>query len=218
MPNKGVSRPHWNDEEDAIVMELYPDVDACIEGLAEIGSDRNRDAVMRRAKKLSLREVASNKPWTDEEDAILRKCYPSGGTDAVCDELGKSGYERSYGAVMSRASALGVRRVDNSKGQWSDDEVRIVREFYPIGGVIAVERELRANGYERSRAAINSRVQIVGARKNPVRRSGHTGDIKVVNFVVDTVLDKDIIEFLGSHRNRSEYLRRLIAEDMRKSQ
>lgn len=217
MPNKGVPRPHWNDDEDAIVMELYPDVDACIEGLAEIGSDRNRDSVERRAKKLSLREVASNKPWNDEEDTILKKCYPSGGVDAVFDGLGKSGYERSYGAIMSRASALGVKRGRNSKSQWSDDEVRIVMEFYPIGGVVAVERELRANGYERSRAAINSRVQIVGARKKPARRSGHTGDIKVINFVVDTVLDKDIIEFLGSHRNRSEYLRRLIADDMKRS-
>lgn len=218
MPNKGIPRPHWTDDEDAIVVETYPDVDSCIKKLAKTGSHRNRDSVMRRAKKLGLNETMSNRPWTETEDKILMDNYSKVGAEAVVDMLADVGIERTQSAVLSRASALGVKRGGNVDGRWTDEEVEIVKEFYPIGGVAAVERELLSHGYERSRSAINSRVQIVGARKEPVRRTERAGDIKVINFVVDTIVDRDLIEHLGKFRNRSEYLRGLITADMGRSQ
>lgn len=215
MPNKGVPRPRWTREEDETITRWYPDVERCEEELSKVGRGRNRDSVVRRAQTLGLSVGGSREAWSDEENELLARYYPTEGPSGVIRRLAEVGSERTTSAVTSRAKILGVQRIDRGvEGRWCDEEVEVVKTYYPLGGVAMTERELRRRGYERTRSAINARAQIVGARKEPVRRAEKAGDVKVMNFVLDTVLDREIIDKLGSQRNRSDYIRSLIRRDI----
>lgn len=215
MPNKGVPRPRWTREEDEAIESNYPDMGACVEAVAALGNDRSEASVARRASTLGLPEGKANVPWTDEESEILASVYPSEGPNGVADALAKAGRVRSISSITSKANIMGVRRIDRGlEGRWTDEEVEIVKRVFPTSSTAKVREELLRHGYDRTREAINARAQILKIRRAPIKRKERVGKIKVVNVVLDTVLDKDVIEHLNGKRNRSEYVRNLVKADI----
>lgn len=99
-----------------------------------------------------LSKCVSVCPWTLEEDEILRKYYPLGGSK-ICIE---NGLNRTDKAISTRAGVLGVH-ITLREGQWSSDELSILEKYYPIGGIdLCVEK-----GLNRSDSAINSMASLL---------------------------------------------------------
>lgn len=67
------------------------------------------------------------KPWTELEDELLIKYYPTEGK-AVADILG-----RTRTAVKDRAQQLGILN-RQSMDRWTDEEIKILVENYPTMG------------------------------------------------------------------------------------
>lgn len=74
-------------------------------------------------------------PWTKEEDELLIKLYPSMGVAIV----GKFHGMRSINAIKNRAQQLGIIHRQVMQG-WSEEELDILRSYYPIEGKKIVER------------------------------------------------------------------------------
>jgi hypothetical protein len=75
------------------------------------------------------------RPWTNEEDDILRKEYPSRGW-LVSEDLQRSAY-----AVRNRAKLLGVKTSLKRKyiGKWSEADDEVLRTHYATDPVKALE-------------------------------------------------------------------------------
>ena len=84
--------------------------------------------------------------WTEAELEILKRCYPSGGYKQCQAE----GVEKTMYAITSQATLMGIKRNVGNKPKdtgyslknkrkgysvkWSDKELDILTEFFPLGG------------------------------------------------------------------------------------
>ena len=156
--------------------------------------------------------------WTEEEDDAIRLFYPSRGAEGTVKELKSMNYNRTAGAVKEHAKHLGVRRdrrLMEHDNAWSDEELSVMRREFPLGGAARVKDMLTGMGYDRTIGAINTRASMLGLKKrNKVRRMERGGTKVQINLCMDSVLDNDVIEHLKTKRNRSMYVRDLIARDM----
>lgn len=159
--------------------------------------------------------------WTEREDEILRETYPTGGTRETIERLAEEGFDRKNSSVRMRAHVLGVRNDSYSCGNradaWEDAELDVVRDNYVEHGAKYIQDILREMGHERTLGAIRGHATMLGLhRKNtPSRRfCEKAGATRVLNVVFDDVRDREILEHLSKHENRSEYIRTLIASDM----
>lgn len=164
------------------------------------------------------KEMAHYQSWTQEEDSLIRKYYPSKGAKGTTEELRSRLHVRTPDAVKTRANYLKVRR-DRSKiehdNAWSEEEIAILRETFPKEGPEGTAKRLRAMGYERTVGSISSRASMLGVRfENTKRRMQKGGDKVIRNICLDVKLDGDVIKRLDSVRNRSEYVRGLVREDL----
>ena len=160
--------------------------------------------------------------YTDREVQIIKDNYPDYGAKATVDALKAEGYVRSLDSVRMKAKSLGVRRdmskLVRGKDFWNDEELGVLRELYPIGKAPLVRERLLEMGYDRTEGAISTRAAMVGVKyANTTRRMSRKGSRKIVNVVLDNTLDAEIIERLDSQRNRSDYIRRLVKEDIERS-
>ena len=213
MPNKGVPRPRWRPEEDDVIRKLYPDTDACEEGLAKLGNPRSKAMISKRARALGV--AARNAPWSDEENEIMASTYPSKGLEATKAALAEAGYERTSSSITSHAKNANIRR-DESKmdGRWTNEEIAVVRKLYESCTATEVSERLAQLGYDRTPFAVAARARLLGMERKPIRRKERKGELKVVNFVLDTELDRDVMDALSASRNRSDYIRRLVRQDI----
>lgn len=157
--------------------------------------------------------------WSEREDEIVRTLYPSVGARGCVEAMRSEHFARTEGATKERAKKLKVKRdmgkmTRRSENAWSEEEVEVIKAVFPKGGATAVKSMLDQLGYSRTAGAIATRANILGI-KSERRRDG--GEKKVCNFVVDKELDREIIDKLASQRNRSDYIRRLITDDIRRS-
>lgn len=150
--------------------------------------------------------------WTTKEDQIIREIYPTLGHDAVAKKLHELGYERTYGAIRMRASYLGVQRSERTppRDKWTAEEIETIRKYYPIEGATGTAARLRQMGYDRTEGSIRARAAKCEIRQKRKR----IGKNKTINFCFDTVMDRELIAYLESKHNRSEYLRNLVRKDM----
>lgn len=157
--------------------------------------------------------------YTDREIEIIRDTYPDHGAKATKDALMAEGYDRTIDSVRMKAKDLGVKR-DMSKRHmenvWSDEEISVLRNLYPIGGVPMVEERLRELGYDRTSGAISTRAMMLGVKSD--KRRASSGEKLIMNIVLNTELDREIIERLNAQRNRSDYIRRLVMADIEREQ
>lgn len=92
--------------------------------------------------------------WTPEEDALLLRYHPDGGSEAVR----AAGVNRSGAAINDRARKLGLTRLD----RWTDAEDALVRRHYALGGSEAVI----AAGVKRDADAIYARAMRLGVKRD----------------------------------------------------
>jgi len=76
--------------------------------------------------------------WTLEEEQIIRKYYR--------DERSKGVHERmpyrTLGSINSKAYSMGIRfyQKKSSSKQWSTQEIKILKQFYPLEGAHCYKR------------------------------------------------------------------------------
>jgi hypothetical protein len=156
--------------------------------------------------------------WGEREDQIIRETYPSHGVKGCDSALRAESFARTPGAIKERAKNLGVRR-DRSKipheNAWSDAELAVLRSVFPEEGAEGTQVALASIGCSRTTGAINTRATMLGLKmRNTKRRMAKGGRKRLVNFVLDEVLDAELITHLDSKRNRSQYIRELVEKDM----
>ncbi len=159
--------------------------------------------------------------WSEREDEILRETYPTGGTKETIEKLAEEGFDRKNSSVRMRAHVLGIRNDSYSCGNrtdaWDEAELDVVRESYVEHGAKYVQEALRELGHERTLGAIRGHATMLGLhRKNtpPRRFCEKAGATRVLNVVFDDVRDREILDHIAKHENRSEYIRRLVESDI----
>lgn len=123
--------------------------------LKELRFSNTKAQLYTKAYKLSLSKVKKDgrrprlnntQDWTEKELEILKRCYPSGGYKQCQAE----GIEKTMYAITSQATLMGIERNIEKKNEdtsyslknkrrgysakWSDKEMAILTEFFPIGG------------------------------------------------------------------------------------
>ena len=126
----------WTQEEDDIIRNNYKDKGS--EGCSKLLMNRTINACRSRAQTLGLSD--SFQPWTEEEDNILIENYPNIGCKV--SELIPN---RTINAIKNRVILLGLRVYDN--GKWSEDEISILRDYYPSGSMSALMEMLPNRSY-----------------------------------------------------------------------
>lgn len=106
----------WTEEEDGAIRTFYPSrgAEGTASELASMNYARTANAVKERAKNLGVKRDRSlmeyDNAWTDEELAIISREFPLGGAKRAKAVLAQRGYDRTIGAVITRASMLGVKK------------------------------------------------------------------------------------------------------------
>lgn len=122
----GLSYTRWTLEKDEIIRRYYP-----TEGpeVYKRISGETKNSCGHRAGTLGVKYI-KGKEWTDEENEIFIRYYFS-------EEIKKLS-ERfpgvTLGMVKNHAKALGLNK-RNSAGRWADEEIKILRKYYPIEGL-----------------------------------------------------------------------------------
>lgn len=107
---------------------------------------------------------SSYRPWTPEEDAVIREYYP------MRAALGIAGSDllpgRSVTAIYCRAGALGVGRLGYDaqparRSKWSDAEDAVIRTNFPPLGTKMTAKYLPHRAIE----AIRARAYYLGLRR-----------------------------------------------------
>ena len=101
--------------------------------------------------------------WTEEEDDIIRKYYPSEGTDVA-----KRLHGRTKGACNNRANILGIKYAN----RWTPEEDDIIRKYYPSEGTDVVKRL-----HGRSRGSCTARAVSLGITFNSTKWTPEEDDI-----------------------------------------
>ncbi|AZV43537.1 hypothetical protein BAOM_2928 [Peribacillus asahii] len=118
----------WTEEEEVKLKELFP----CntIDELLTHFSNRTSNSILAKAKEMNLKKDESHiqkvrrkrsTNWTESEDAILRKHYPTGGYKPVNEQLP----HRNAKSILSRAVKLGIKRIDKYGWNWNREVVSI---------------------------------------------------------------------------------------------
>lgn len=156
--------------------------------------------------------------WSKREDQIIRLVYPKGGVSECDKALRAESYARTPGAIKERAKNLGVRRdrtTIQSDNAWTDNELAIMQAVYPAEGAEETQKALETIGSTRTLGAISTRASMMGLKlSNTKRRMTKGGEKRIVNFVLDEVLDAELIAYLDGKDNRSQYIRELVRRDM----
>ena len=117
------ARP-WTEEEDEILRKYYP-----IEGYDVVKRLPGRTIDSCRGRVVKLK-IPSRSFWTLKEIEILRIYYPIEG-----GEVYKRLPGRTKDACTRRAVSLNIKYdINSSDDHWTEEEINILREFYPIEG------------------------------------------------------------------------------------
>ncbi len=92
--------------------------------------------------------------WIQKEEQILRRYYHQGGWRIAQQKLLEAGFTRPKYGILEKANKLALK--DTSRC-WSNQELQILKEAYPIGGRLLVHQTLEASGFNRSLSAIKGK-------------------------------------------------------------
>ena len=164
-----VSSAKWTKEEEDIVKQYYSvgGADLCIEK----GVSKARSTIVYKANSLGLVRYNIRK-WTSEELAILNAYYPVGGSK-LCKE---KGLNRDTSVINNKASRLGLKSgVERKEAiHWSDSDVELLKQYYPIGGV----KLCRSKGLNRDAKSITYKAFLMGL--NAPSRSWSDSEIAIL--------------------------------------
>lgn len=119
----------WTEEEDKLLSKYYGHL-----SIEEIHNKyllhRSKIAIQRRAQVLEIIYKKNSPMWTNEENEILRKYYPTEGLK-VEERL----ENRTKVAIIAQISRLKLKF-----GKWTDEEIGILKKYYPTEGLRVKER------------------------------------------------------------------------------
>lgn len=158
------ARVKWSEEEDAL-LRVCKNADEYMANALKRGYPfRTYSAVQYRRGVQGLTKPP--RPFTPEEDAIIRRYYEShksNGVAAVLDYIGKP---RSHESVIRRANRLGLRHQARHKARaWTEEEEELLISIYPWKDDPAVQEELRSKGYPRTLISIRQKAYSLGIEK-----------------------------------------------------
>ena len=99
----------------------------------------------------SIKDIYDVKPWTEEEDNVLREYYPTEWTNVY-----KRLNNRTKEACQRRAKILNIK----SNKNWTEKDDNILREYYPVEGANVYKRL-----ENRTKAACQCRANILNIKK-----------------------------------------------------
>ena len=94
---------------------------------------------------------------------ILKEAYPEGGTRGVVDALQKIGIKRKPDQVKFKANTLKIKYNKNYP-RWCDQELEIIRQYYPKYGSKRVYEELAKFGFSRNLHMIRYKACFLGLK------------------------------------------------------
>lgn len=191
-----MGRKGWTKEEIDIVRNYYPSegigVAARLEGRTEnqIYGVAWHYGIKNESRKKRECNTFPSRKYSDEDIMYILEHIDTDGAEAVAVKLG-----RTVSAVRSVASKARQSRRGNGQYAWSEDEIRIVRKFFPIEGINVRDR-LKG----RSDAAIYSEASHLGvARNKRTRRSSNSAWTKDEDDIIRKYYEKE-----GADRCRKE--------------
>ena len=113
----------------------------------------------------------NGKPWTPEEDQILKELYPYQNTDKIAASLGRKRF-----SVWQRAFALKLRKQQfpagaeraKAKNAWSEEEFQFLKDHYMKWSFHHIAMKLG-----RSTAGVSGTAARLGLRKGNSTREKH---------------------------------------------
>jgi len=146
MSKKAINR--WTKPELDILRREYPNLG--IIGLVRSGLLPNRTllAIKDKAQREGIRDTnpRSKRPWTEEEDAVLKRYFTRLGVQGIIDRELLPG--RTKGAIRGRVYHKQLLYTSDTPGKrrWSTSELKALREHYPrLGAAKMVARGLIEN-------------------------------------------------------------------------
>jgi hypothetical protein len=143
--------PSWSEAE---IYILKSHASLSLEALQTLLPDRTKCAIENQRKRSEtcgeLTFTRQKRPWSEEEDAIVRQYYPTEGGE--CDKYLPN---RSRVAIRQRARFLEVYSTE--KSDWSEEEEAIMRQHYFSEGPDCYKRLPN-----RTRAAVQNRAVYLG--------------------------------------------------------
>ncbi len=153
------SYERWTDEEKDIIREYYPSEGNAV--LKRLPGKTKRQLIGHTFNKGIYYSDHEKKfdvvEWSDDEDGILRKYYPSEGSKIIARLPG-----RTPNAIKTRASFLGLKYRNSGRNSWTDEDIRILKEYFQTEGSHGVYERLNGRF---TNSAISVKASRLGLKK-----------------------------------------------------
>jgi hypothetical protein len=117
------------------------------------------------AAPVKARPKTRSNAWTPEEDALIRKLYPTTPTKTLAEQMN---YRRSTHSIVQHANTIGVSKEPIAQcNTWTPEEDALIRELYPTTSAKALSEKMN---HRRSPDAIYRQAIALGIRKNKKSR------------------------------------------------
>lgn len=147
LTSSGTRRP-WKLEEELMVAELYE-----TEGTALSSTlDRSRSSVLSKAKEMQKKSPHEFNNFTEEEMKILSEQHS---VAELCELLPR----HTANSIIRKRMDIGqsVKRCN----RWSDEEIKILEEYYPKEGALVIHRL-----HERTKYSVRVKAAKMGIKCN----------------------------------------------------
>lgn len=132
-------------------------------------------ACEQKAKQLNLQYKGNRlNYWSRKADNIIRQYYPMEGSDGVYERLTSLGMSTTKSRIRDRAKTLGVKVKANI---WTQEELNILRKFYPTEGTDGVLKRLN-----KSKSQIHNKVFDLKLKFNKRKWTKEEDDILIKNY------------------------------------
>ena len=166
------SSRYWTDAEVEVLKKYYSigGWKLCQEkGL----SDKTQSSIMKKAMKMGLK-AEFIEMWSDEEIQILKKYYPKGGID-LCQKNGLT--HKTVNSIRTKAHQFGLKMEGNVRGVWSNEEVELLKKYYPLGGsFLCIEKGLKS----KTACSINQKASKLGLQVDMTLPKWSNEELKIL--------------------------------------
>ena len=198
---KGFMTPvNWTKNDVKILLENYEAGGSSL--CQEKGLNKKSSAIRMMARSLDLSMVRKkDKKWTTKDDKLLIKTYQENTRKReACYELF---LDRTKTDINNRLKELGL----TLKKRWSDEEVAILKEYFPKGGArLAIQ-----NGIDRDMREISAKASTLGIKVQKQRVIWSDEEIEILKEYYPIEGTK-VLDRLGDDknaiavRNKAKYL------------
>lgn len=125
-----VLKKKWSGKEVEIIKEFFPQGGARL--VIEKGVNRSVREIGAKASNMGIKVSRGRNYWTEEEEEILRKYYPTEGINVAARLEGRD--------ELNIRNKVRYMKLNGPTNKWSDEEVEILKKYYPTEGRKVVER------------------------------------------------------------------------------